>query len=241
VAFRLPSDARECDASPNDRILWRLTLSASVPGVDYDSVFEVPVFRTEASERPLSRDEEQLTHDAQADISYRQPPDSRIAVTSGSRGTEIVFPAARNPAAAVGLTTFLLLWSGVLAFLIYAKAPIVFPVLFGLFELLLVFGALQLWLGVSHLTVDGRTLALTTGYLYPGRERRIAASEIAEVTATIGMQAGTTPYYDVVILRKDGKKVTAGRSVRDKREAEWLAATIRSALGIRASRGATAA
>jgi hypothetical protein len=39
-------------------------------------------------------------------------------------------------------------------------------------------------------------------------------------------------YYDVVIRRKDGKKTTAGRSVRDKREAEWLAATIKKALGI---------
>ena len=48
----------------------------------------------------------------------------------------------------------------------------------------------------------------------------------------IGMQAGNTVYYDVVIRRKDGKKTTAGRSVRDKREAEWLAATIKKALGI---------
>ena len=32
--------------------------------------------------------------------------------------------------------------------------------------------------------------------------------------------------------RPTGKKTTAGRSVRDKREAEWLAATIKKALGI---------
>jgi hypothetical protein len=38
-------------------------------------------------------------------------------------------------------------------------------------------------------------------------------------------------YYDVEIRRNDGKKVVAGRAVRDKREAEWLAATIKRALG----------
>jgi hypothetical protein len=54
---------------------------------------------------------------------------------------------------------------------------------------------------------------------------------VADVVSAIGMQAGRTLYYDVEIRRKDGKKVTAGRSVRDKREAEWLAATIKKALG----------
>ena len=47
----------------------------------------------------------------------------------------------------------------------------------------------------------------------------------------IGLQAGTTPYYDVTIVRKDGKPLTAGSGVRDKQEAEWLASTIRTALG----------
>ena len=47
----------------------------------------------------------------------------------------------------------------------------------------------------------------------------------------ITMQAGATPYYDVIIVRKDGKNVSVGSGVRDKHEAEWLAATIRSGLG----------
>ena len=47
-----------------------------------------------------------------------------------------------------------------------------------------------------------------------------------------GMQAGSTPYYDVVIALKNGKKVIAGRSVRDKREAEWLAITMKKTLGL---------
>jgi len=45
------------------------------------------------------------------------------------------------------------------------------------------------------------------------------------------MQAGTTVYYDVAVVRKNGKKIKVGHSVRDKREAEWLAGTIRKALG----------
>ena len=46
----------------------------------------------------------------------------------------------------------------------------------------------------------------------------------------IGMQAGNVPYYDLEVRLKNAKKVVAGRSVRDKREAEWLAATIKREL-----------
>jgi hypothetical protein len=44
------------------------------------------------------------------------------------------------------------------------------------------------------------------------------------------MQGGGRPYYDIVAVTKNGKTLTAGHSVRDKHEAEWLAATIKRAL-----------
>ena len=230
IAFRLPTEAQACDSSnPNDRILWRLNLLASVPGVDYASVFEVPVFRTAASDRPLSEDEDRLTHDQLVPDNYRQPAESRIAVTANLRGVEIYFPAARNLGAATGGTIFTALWVGIVGFLIQVKAPLLFPIVFGLFGLLLIYGTLQLWLGVSRVTVNASTVAVASGYLSPGRERSLTASEISDISTAIGMQAGSTPYYDLTIVLKNGKKVIAGRSVRDKREAEWLAITMKKA------------
>ena len=230
VAFRLPADAEPCDdTNSNNRVVWRLQLSASVPGVDYASRFEVPVFRTSASGQPLSSDEERLTQTPLAE--YQQPADSRIVVTSSRRGTEVLFPAARNPGAATSLTIFLLLWLGCIALQMYFRAPIVFPIVTGLFGLLILIGVLDLWLEVSRVNVDAGTLTWATGYLFPGRERTLTASEIADVTASIGMQAGTTVYYDVVVLRKNGKKTKVGRSLRHKREAQWLAGMLKEALG----------
>lgn len=231
IAFRLPADAEACDdTNPNNRVLWRLQLLASVPGVDYESRFEVPVFRTSASDQPLSIEEERLTQDPLAGAEYQQPADSRIVVTSNRRGTEVMFPAARNPAAAISLTFFLLVWLGCIALQMYFRAPVVFPIVTGLFGLLILSGVLDLWLQVSRVGVDGGTLTWAFGYLFPGRERTLSASEIADVTASIGMQAGTTVYYDVTVVRKKGKKIKVGRSIRDKREAEWLAVTIKNAL-----------
>jgi hypothetical protein len=91
-------------------------------------------------------------------------------------------------------------------------------------------GVLQFWFGVSRVAADRVQVTVAQGYLFPGRERTIPTGQIANVITKIGMQAGTTPYYDVVVVRKDGKPVIAGRFVRDKREAEWLVQTLKAAL-----------
>jgi hypothetical protein len=208
-------------------------VGANVPGIDYESTFEVPVFRTPASDQPLAEQEKQLAAETTIDpTKYRQPPGSRIRVASNRRGTEIEFPAARNPGAAAALTFFLVLWTGVTGYLIYLRAPLIFPLVSGLFELLIFIGVLDLWLEVSRVVVDAGVVTIGTGYLYPGRERTVSAAEIEDVKPVIGMRSGMVVYYDVAVVRKGGKQVLAGRSVRDKREAEWLAGTIKRALGL---------
>ena len=231
VAFAIPPDAEPCDdRDSDDRILWRLDVSAGVPGIDYASSFEVPVFRTDLSAQPPTATEAALAAPVAVD-SYRQPADSRIEVTTTRRGTEILLPAARNPGAATGITLFLALWSGVIWALIRFHAPLLFPVVFGGFGVLLLIGVLDLWLRVTTVVAANGSLTVASGYVMTGAERTLPASAIQDVTTRIGMQAGTRPYYDIVVNTRDGKKVIAGRALRDKREAEWLAATIKQAVG----------
>jgi hypothetical protein len=236
IAFRIPADALACDASdPRNQVVWRLTLSAEVPGVDYASAFEVPVFRTPNSDLPPTPEEVRAASEsAQAIAQYRQPPDSKIRVTTNRRGTEIYFPAARNPGAAIGATVFAALWTGVVVGLTYAGAPLAFPIVFGAFDLLIIMGTLQLWFGVSRVTAGGGTLVVAQGYFYPARERSVSAADLTDITIGIGMQWGTRPYYDVMGVRTGGKRLVTGRGIRDKQEAEWLAFTLKAALGLRA-------
>jgi hypothetical protein len=234
IGFQIPGDARGSDPSTsNDYVLWRLTLSAAVPGVDYQSVFEVPVFRTSASDTaPTDEDRRAGAEQALSLAEYRQPPDSRISVSRNRRGVELSFPAARNPGAALSLTVFTLLWVGIVAALIRFHVPLFFPVVFGAFGLLLVVGSLQLWLTVSRVVVDKGSISVAQGYIYPGSEKTIASAQISSVIAKISMQAGSVPYYDVVLVTTAGKQIAAGRWVRNKREAEWLAATMKEELGL---------
>ena len=230
VTFRISGDASPSDESDSaNRVVWRLQVSAEVPGVNYESRFDVPVFRTPASEQPLSPEETRLTQAADP-AGYQQPADSRILVTTTRRGTEILFPAARNLGAAAALTVFLVLWLAGLGLQIYFGAPLIFPIVTAVFALLFLIAVLDLWLQVSRVRVDAGSVSWAAGYVVPGREHTIPASEIADVIATIGMQAGSTVYYDVVLVRKVGKKAKVGHSVRDKREAEWLAGTIKKAM-----------
>jgi hypothetical protein len=235
VRIPIPPDALPCDdRNSRDTVLWRLEVSAQVPGVDYGSTFDVPVFRTAESDQPRTEAEAAAAQALVEQAERFQPgPECRIQVTRNRRGTEIVFPPARNRGAAVGLTLFLLLWLGATAATMLLGAPIVFPIVFGLFAILLIWAVLDQWLGVSRVTAGDGAVSVASGLVTTGRERRLSAGEVAEVTTRIGMQAGTTPYYDVVVVRRDGKKVVAGRNIRDKREAEWVAGLIREGVAPR--------
>jgi hypothetical protein len=107
---------------------------------------------------------------------------------------------------------------------------VIFPIVFGAFELLLLLFVLELWLRASRVVAGDGSLTIASGYLFPANERSWARSEIEDVTTKITMRAGGRPYYDIVAVTRNGKRLTAGHSVRDKHEAEWLAATINRAL-----------
>jgi hypothetical protein len=204
-----------------------------VTGIDYAATFEVPVFRTAESDASSTEADRAAAAAAMVPTDYHQPPGSRIQVSTTRRGTEIYFPPARNAGFAIGITVFTAIWLGAIALMLVVHAPILFPIVFGLFALLLVYLLLEAWLGVTRVTAGDGQVTIATGWLVPQRERTIRAGEIKGVTTRITSQQGDTAYYDITIETTAGTRVAAGRSVRDKREAEWLAATIAKAAGPR--------
>jgi len=233
IRFRIPADVLPTDdANSDDRIVWRVQVAAAVPGVDYSASFEVPVFRTAASAEPLRPEEEKLLGPVPETLPYRQPATSPIRVSTGPRGTEIVFPAARNPGAALGLTGFAALWAAILWLILFVKAPVLFLVAFGLVELVLLYGVLRMWLRVVELTAGRDGISIASGFGTVGDPTRIEPRDIKAIEVRMGLQAGTTVYYDLAVLQQNGRRVTAASSIRDKREAEWLAGLIRQALGV---------
>src|SRR5262249_18703869 len=145
IHFRVPVDASPTDDSnADDRIVWRLVVTAAVPGVDYAATFEVPGFRPAAIAVPPTAPEGELLGPGPESVPYRQPPDSPIRVSTGPRGTQIVFPLARNTGAALGVSAFAGVWGAILWLIVAFKAPMIFLVIFGLAELVLVYSVLRM-------------------------------------------------------------------------------------------------
>ena len=232
VAFYIPGECSETttlDAS--DGTLWRLEATAKVPGVDYAAQFEVPVFRVEQTPEQRAEAQKLIAHEQAEVAAYVQPPSSRIRVQTSLRGgTEFYFPACRNPGAAIFLTVFLAVWSAVIWFMLSQKAPILFPVVFGFFDLILVLIAAHIWTGTTRVLVNPAGVAVTNTVLGIPRTTAVAAQDIEDIKTKIGMTSGNTAYHDIKIQCRNGKNINAGSAIKDLLEAEWLAAEMMKAL-----------
>jgi len=232
VSFLIPDDSRESDNSDSDNaILWRLESMANVPGVDYLSSFEVPVFRVAQTAEQLAHAESARREKARSLGAYQRPAGSPIVVRSALHGgTEFLYPPGRNPGAALVLTLFTLLWTGSIVFMVWKKAPWFFPVVFGLFDLLLIYGMLHTWFGSTRVLVRTGRVEVTNRLFGIGSPKTMAATDIVEISTRVGMTAGNRTYHDIQIHCRNGKKLVAGGAIRDKLEAEWLASEMKKQL-----------
>jgi hypothetical protein len=239
ISLALPRDAAATTVgNPRDRIIWLLDVSAEVFGVDYAASFEVPVFRTDQVETIAADHVE--GEDWAAD--YRRPDDgssrdwageseSSVQIERRAHGVkEFYFPAGRNIGAATGLTCFTAIWSGFIWLMLELGAPFLFPVFFGLFDVLLVIACVTMWLGSTRTLLDGRTITVQRKILGIGPTTTIEAGEIDGIELSIGMQSGRTPYYDIVVRYRGDRKIALGPSIKEKREAERLLAEMKSCL-----------
>ena len=99
--------------------LWRVSVAAEVPGVDYAANFEVPVFRTAASHADPAPAATPAATTADSDL--LNSGGLRVRQEDGS--LVVTLAAAQNKVAALGLTAFLALWTGFAALLWLTSSP----------------------------------------------------------------------------------------------------------------------
>ena len=228
VEFVIPYDCEPADESdPDNRVIWRLESSADVPGVDFKCSFELPVFKT-ADSSPETIEQEAGWGFKPPSLAF-DPSEATVRVgPSASGGTEFYYRAARNVGSAVALTVFLVIWAGAVWLQFYMGFPLLFPIVFGAFGVLLFLAAVDLWFSHTRVVIESGKVKITRSTLGFSSTKEIAISEIDQVKLNIGMQQSQTAtqsaraYYDIEIHPKSGKKFKAGRNIRNKREAEWL-------------------
>ena len=218
VPYELPST--DVEESTN-RVLWRLEAAASVPGVDYAAQFEVPVFATDKSDSKSSAHEV-----AQADADSPDTDEALrtagIATENVSGGTRYLFKPARHVRPALGMTVFVLFWTGAIVFMLQVGAPLFFPIVFSLFDLLLLWGTLDLWVSVRRVVVAREALSFSGGLLGLGRTHTVPVDDIAALKAVRGMQAGNHLYYRIQMTTRDKKKHTLATQLQSLQLAQSL-------------------
>lgn len=260
VHFNLPASQPESVLRGNPTVSWRLDVKAKMAGPDFAAIFKVPVFRV-AGAVPTAESEPDPTAPLQMSAEeIRRDEHSRIQVTDGPNGREFYFPAARNLGMAFGLTLFLAIWSGVLWLMMVKHAPVLFPIVFGLFEIFILWGFVSAWFKSSRVTVNGTGVTLQNRWLIYSRTRRFDASEIARFDLKVGMTSGATAFHDIKLVTRAGEQdgfdalkerqqtgerppisfkigdpsgITLASSVASRPEAEWLVREMTRALGRR--------
>jgi hypothetical protein len=230
VEFHIPRDVQPTDnTNLSDQIIWRLEGMADVPGLDYHDVFEVPVFRTAASSGEGESAASEPGEFAHVAAQTRRPDQMTVVVRETDEGTEFYFPPARNRSLAVWTTVLALIVCGVAYSLTNVGAPLIFPIVFGFFALVLVCLAAQYWMATTRLVI-GAEVKLQAGLLGGRKTREIPLTDVDGFDDKIQSQTlngATVPYYDIVLRLRNGQTLTVGKMLSSKRETEWLVSEMR--------------
>jgi len=213
VLFDIPYESRTTDeGNSDDQTTWRLDAAAKVPGLDYSATFDVPVFKTPESDPNFVADDRAIAAyvaPADPERDLREAGVIRTISPEGD-GQRFTFPMARTAGSATGLSAIGLIFTGVTVVLLH-WGVFFFAFVFALLDLVILWGAVDLWFYRSVVDISRRGLAVRGGCLGLGRRRWIEASEIAKLQTSENMQSGSKVYFDVVAVRRDGQRIKLGK------------------------------
>lgn len=232
VIFGIPYDAQPTDNSDsgNER-LWRLSVRASMPGIDYSERFPVPVYRTAESDPNFVLDESVLAPFLAADQEDRDFAEARVHVLERTDGLEFRLPAPRHAGMATMVTVFGVVFGGMGAAIgIGADAPWIFVVVFSGIGALMLWWALLLWTSGWRVHVGRGALTVQGGPFALGKLRTVQAGEIQSMDADSNTAVGNQKLYNIVLTTTAGQKIALAKWLPNQRIAQRMIERIIAAL-----------
>ena len=210
-------------------MLWRLEVTAEVPGIDFKAAYEVPIFVTPESSDVVPPEAEELyalTQDQVVDYAARSK--IRVRPAQGG-GTEIYVPPRRTPGSATIVSLFAAIFSAATLFLV-SQGALFMALIFGLFSALMIWASLDLWFGTRTTMLGKRAIQIHHKVIGSGKTHSVSKIDIEKVDIGIGMQSGDRAYYRVQLHVGGRKKHAIATGIRDKNEARWLLSVVDSYL-----------
>lgn len=242
VLFQVPYECSPTDeTNKNSQTIWRLSASAKTPGLDFSTSFDVPVFKTPESDPNFVVDRSVIAEYTAPEDPDRDLREAGVLKTESPdcEGFRLVFPMARAPGMGLSFTLIAVAFcsapfvihrmGGFAGTALLVTIPI--AVVFSLLGLFLLIAAIETWFYRSTIDVSPRGLSVTGGLFGIGSNRWIEAAEVDKIVPVSRMSSGSGKmYYDIDILCKTEKKVTAGKAVPGKRLAESVIRQIEQAM-----------
>ncbi|MBA4106696.1 MAG: hypothetical protein C0485_13140 [Pirellula sp.] len=235
VQFVIPYDLPDSDVK---EVTWKLSAAAKTTGINYQSEFDVPVFKTESSSPTPSI--------VEIDDGKLFAPITLQSIAKGASAVleedlpdrkRLDFPMARQRGLSFGITFFTLIWIGVCVGLFYSDAPRFLAWLFSGIAVILLPIAVVTVLERTRLEFGSRGVKYTRRIAGFGSERAVASEEIASVTAAkSGVSSGATTYWKVELLERSGARHTLATAIPRRQLAERLAEEIAVGVGLSETR-----
>ena len=228
--FTVPADARPSDERlSNDEIVWRVAVTAELPGIDYAATFEVPVFAT--GDSPHAQTHYAVT--AAAASAWSPARESRIAIEPLAEGGEEIRVATRAKGSEMfGLLVFALVWFGVVGVMI-AQGVFFFSLVFALFGSVVLLAILDNYVGTTVVRASRNGLLLRRRYPFGIKfDRNIRADEVESITSNLALSSqSAASLYTVDVTVRGGMHWNAARAIRERSDAEMLAARLLRDIG----------
>ncbi len=213
---------------PDDTIVWRLTVEADEPGVDFKGEFELPVFETDVTEA--------ARENPQAALDQRIEPEAwretGVEYGRAAAGQRFYFPRLRMLSAGVVVSLFSLVFVGAGLFMMIGAGHWIFGGLFALVGALILLLAISMLFQRSEIIVGLERLRWRHGVF--GAWQEIEAGAVRSLQARRSGSAGRRVYYRLQLERVGRKdKTTIADWVPGERPARSLARKIAGLAGVR--------
>jgi len=237
--FDVPDGLSPSDAvrAGNSSVSWKLNVAATLPGVDLDRDYDIPVYPTgelsgalpENALRNVSEQEDRADESSVRNL-------LNIQYTPG--GKQIHFPAGRNKGMNAALFLFGAVFAGVGWYLLFGEGETFMGVIFGGIGLLVALGGLYAVLNSLTVTASGGRLESVRRILgVPVSTRSITVGAVRKLTQESSMKSQSggkhTIYYSIRAHDGQGNKLTLAEGLKGDGDAKAARRVIAAEFGIR--------
>jgi hypothetical protein len=240
--FDIPEELSESAAvqSNDEYFLWRLNVSADLPGADFDRDYEIPVYATREHSKHLSGFSIGKAKMAQRQMDI-EAVERLVSVSHGASGRTMLFPPGRNVTSGIGGLLFGGVFFGAGRFLTVTEGHWAMGAVFGSIGLLIFLSALYFMLNSLEVMQEGsnirsvrRILGITVKQGVMRRENFVRFEKKKTSTTQSGNKHVVR--YSVSAVDRTGQKLIVGEGFEGAGQAEAAAEFIGQKFGLQEER-----